>query len=434
MKKQNKKTRLVNYQSNDISLSGLPLSEFQYNVFLVAVHLFNKYQDNPVFVVNKHNNLDFCNEISFHIDLIEGFKVTKDKHLLENNLKELLNIVVKHPPIKEDKYTDRFSVLFTSSAYNHKEKTISVSINPYYMFHFRNLKDKYNQYYLSEALQVPGRYAKSLYLALSVHVYRGEWFVSLEKMYILLSLEKTYKSYHIVSRVITPLQNFLKAKKSTFSFDFKTVKKNRKIVSFKFYNIENESIPNQGNLLDHYSAELLFSKFIGEFIFFLEDVENKIYVRECLKRQKISIDIEKLRKTKGTYDKKTGKVYIHLGYFGLSDEAKYLTSLFNAFEDLYFFIVKKYFLDYKGLFYVSLNLDGTKRNVVIDPPQLIFESDLHKRAIPTPAAATQQEVRKPQEEENKKYLHPDNNPYLKRMKERWMKNNVAQQDRPFTHI
>lgn len=90
-----------------------------------------------------------------------------------------------------------------------------------------------------------------MYLALSVHLYRGEWFVSLEKLRLILGLGEDFKNYRISNKIITPLQKFLEENESTFSFDFTTVKKNRKIVSFKFYNIKHEHIPNQGNLLDH---------------------------------------------------------------------------------------------------------------------------------------------------------------------------------------
>ncbi len=356
--------KLVNCQSNYISLVGVPLSEFQYNVYLILIHLLNKYNDKPTYSEKYDIH---CNEVSFNPHNIPEFTFTKNRNTLSRNIEDLLNVKIKN--VEETNGEDKisYSVLFTDASYDFKRKLISVSINPLYMKHFRGFENKYHQYFLQESLNIPGKYTKALYLVLSVYEFKKECVISVKKIRESLCVPDSYRSNDIVRKVIIPLQDFLNSNKSKFSFEYKPIVKNKKIIAFRFYKISNK-VPKQGNLLEHYDDTTLFREAVREYLNtlngenrlsaidfkFAKAFVNKIGVddkdnKDKDNKDKDNKDKDNHEKITATYCKDKQILTIDISiYYNQYDD---IENLLCMDKDLFRFVFTKYFPQFKILEY-----------------------------------------------------------------------------------
>ena len=282
--KRARKDEHVNYQSNFLSMSGFPFTEFQYNIFFAVIHQINKYRDQAV----SSPGSEFATSlmVKFNPNDIPGFKIVKNKKRITDDVDSITGIkIINDIEGEGGSYIVNRSVLFTSAKYESKSGTVSVGINPGFINHFRHLKNKYNQYFLEEAISIRGRYAKALYLAINANAYRNEWIPPIGRLRTILQCPKSYTASHIIEKAIIPLQESLKSSKRV-SFSYHPIRqgKNHKITKIVFKKIHVRNMPKHGDLSQKWSKEKLFDRMQDELIGFLQSAGKEDIAIDLFKR------------------------------------------------------------------------------------------------------------------------------------------------------
>lgn len=334
-KEKNTIQKLVNYQSNHISLTEIPFSEFQLNVFYCVVQEINKYEEN--FAITSGNSI--FPEVSIKVDDYPNLKIPKDRKRVIKDLKEVVDIKIQ----ESNETRDKVSVLFTSAEYNYKkkEKVIKIGINPFFIPQFRRLNGNYTQYFLDEALSITGKYCKNLYVALSCKSHVNQWVVEIESLKKTVDC-KSYAACKIIDRVIKPLQKVSHEHKLYFDFEPMRQGKGGKITKIKFYNIK-YLVPKQGNLAENLTPEQRFLNIRKDMLTLLEKfkVNSKEMKNNAISKEEIQFFEQSLivNMKDGTAEKKDNIIHIvfntYPSNFDLSSYISDHTSCqFDNFEEM----------------------------------------------------------------------------------------------------
>lgn len=331
IRKRKAPLKIVLTQSNDLSLVGLPFTEFQYNIWFAVVHELNNYKDRIQAKQTKQGLSHYT--VSFKPENIPGFKMTYTKKKLGVILENTAGLVVSR------EYGDitQAMPIYTLCKYNWKTKEIEIGINPLLVDQLRQLKGNYTQYFFEEAIRIKGRHAKALYIALSCNEYKREWIVKIDELKEILNYPDT-SIKDISSKLLKPFYNKT-LDNPEFSFEYEPIYSKvgktgqKKITSIRFYNIKNHNMQPKGDIVLSMPKEKLFEIFKQEICDLVDGAYKTVF--EAMKFK--------------SFDDKSKKLII---VFEAKEHAEYITKYEELIMDLYKPTLNKYFPEAK-VFYTA---------------------------------------------------------------------------------
>jgi len=172
-------------------------------------------------------------------DIVEVLELNTEAyyHELKTILKRLLSRVLEIP--RED---GGYILLHwvESAEYIPKSGEIELRIHPKLKPYLLKLKEKFTTYYLKAVIGLRSSYSVRLYELLKQYQNIGRRRFSIEELKSLLKIESgEYRRYnHFKERVILQAQRELKEKTDIY-FDFREIKRGRKVVEIEFTILEN---------------------------------------------------------------------------------------------------------------------------------------------------------------------------------------------------
>jgi len=172
-------------------------------------------------------------------DIVEALELNTEAyyHELKSILKRLLSRVLEIPG-EDGGYTLLHWV--DSAEYIPKAGEIELRIHPKLKPYLLKLKERFTTYYLKAVIGLRSSYSVRLYELLKQYQSIGRRRFSIEELKSLLKIEPgEYRRYnHFKERVILQAQRELKEKTDIY-FDFREIKKGRKVVELEFTILEN---------------------------------------------------------------------------------------------------------------------------------------------------------------------------------------------------
>ena len=135
------------------------------------------------------------------------------------------------------------------SIIKYKKGSIELKVNDQLAPYLLDLKSKFTKYSLQEVLSLKSGFSMRLYQLLAQYQYRQEVEFSLEKLRFCLNVDdgKLQRFFDFKKRVLEPAKNEIN-EKSSLRFEYKLIKKGRKVIAIKF--IITQPIQPQLNFLN----------------------------------------------------------------------------------------------------------------------------------------------------------------------------------------
>lgn len=146
-------------------------------------------------------------ELKKYIEYRHGYTVRDfAERIMQTNRKLLkLNFIYKD---EETKRTVQF-VLFSTFVTDPENQTLTIAVNPQFVFLFNDLSSHFTRFELQEFVSLNSRYSKECYRRLKQFRTTGIWSVSIRDFRNYLDVPEKYSMTDINKRVLTPVMNEL---------------------------------------------------------------------------------------------------------------------------------------------------------------------------------------------------------------------------------
>ena len=171
-------------------------------------------------------------ELHEYILTLDELEKKLDKRLRVERVEKIFDsLVTKSFKVNNAEELTVYS-FFTKMKFDKKEDTISVKFNPELKPHLLKLKT-YAMGNLKYILSFRGEYSKRLYMLLSQWRTAGKATYTVEELREMLAVPKSYLYADIKGKIIKKTQTEFR-KKSPFSFEFKEIKKGKRVEKITF--------------------------------------------------------------------------------------------------------------------------------------------------------------------------------------------------------